>query len=201
LNRDTAGRTRAYVILCSVVGLIIGGVIGYFSPHPQSGASAIVISTPLPDPTSLPAPTPAPIRVHVSGAVHQPDVYELPAGSIVKDAVEVAGGPIDSADLDGVNLAVELRDQQQVYIPRQGETVPMSPALSSGGAVIGPVNINTATAAELETLSGIGPKTAKTIVEYREANGPFETIEDIMNVPGIGEGTFEKIKDGITVGS
>jgi competence protein ComEA len=103
--------------------------------------------------------------------------------------------------LDGVNLAVELRDQQQVYIPRQGETVPMSPALSSGGAVIGPVNINTATAAELETLSGIGPKTAKTIVEYREANGPFETIEDIMNVPGIGEGTFEKIKDGITVGS
>jgi competence protein ComEA len=139
--------------------------------------------------------------VHVSGAVRQPDVYELPPGSIVKDAIEVAGGPADSADLDGVNLAVELHDQQQVYVPRQGEIVPMAPAVGGGGVASGPVNINTATPAELETLPGIGPKTADTIVEYREANGPFRTIEDIMDVPGIGEGTFEKIKGGITVGS
>jgi competence protein ComEA len=139
--------------------------------------------------------------VYVSGAVHQPDVYELPAGCIVKDAVEAAGGPTDSADLDGVNLAVELRDQQQVYVPRRGETVPMLPSSAGVGAVSGPVNINIAIAAELETLPGIGPKTADAIVEYREANGPFQTIEDIMDVPGIGEGTFEKIKDGITVGS
>jgi competence protein ComEA len=200
MNPKSAGRTRAYVILGSVASLIVGGVVGYFSPHPQANAPAIVISTPLPDPTSLPAPTPAPIRVHVSGAVRQPDVYELPAGCIVKDAVEAAGGPTDSADLDGVNLAVELRDQQQVYVPRQGEVIPMSSTLG-GGTASGPVNINTATAAELETLPGIGPKTAETIVEYREANGPFKAIEDIMNVPGIGEGTFEKIKDGITVGS
>jgi competence protein ComEA len=197
MNPKTAGRMRAYVILGSVLGLIVGGVIGYFSPHPQANAS-IVISTPLPNPTSPSAP--ASIRVHVSGAVRQPDVYELPQGCIVKDAVEAAGGPTDNADLDGVNLAVELRDQQQVYVPCQGEAVPMSPALQSGGAVSGPVNINTATAAELETLPGIGPKTADTIVKYREANGPFETVEDIMDVPGIGEGTFEKIKDGITVG-
>ena len=201
MNPKTAGRMRAYVILGSVLGLVVGGVIGYFSPHPQPNASTIVISTPLPDPTSSPAPTPAPIRVHVSGAVRQPDVYELPAGCIVKDAVEAAGGPTDDANLDGVNLAVELRDQQQVYVPRQGETVPMVPSLEGGGAVSGPVNINTATATELEMLPGIGPKTAEAIVEYREANGPFETIEDIMGVSGIGEGIFEKIKDGITVGS
>ncbi|MBN1813937.1 MAG: helix-hairpin-helix domain-containing protein [Anaerolineae bacterium] len=201
MNQKTAGRTRAYVILCSVVGLIAGGVIGYFSPHPRSNVPTIVISTPLPDPTSLPTSTPAPIRVHVSGAVRQPDVYELPAGCIVKDAVEAAGGPTDDANLDGVNLAVELRDQQQVYVPRQGEVIPMAPASEGGGATSRPVDINAATAAELETLPGIGPKTAGTIVEYREANGPFETIEDIMGVPGIGEGIFEKIKDRITVGS
>jgi competence protein ComEA len=138
--------------------------------------------------------------VYVSGAVHQPDVYELSPGSIVKDAIAAAGGPIDSADLDSINLAVELRDQQQVHVPRQGEAVPMAPTLGNGEAVGGPVNINTAAAAELETLSGIGPKTADAIVEYREANGPFASIEDIMKVPGIGEGTFEKIKDEITVG-
>jgi len=198
LNQKTAGRTRAYVILCSVVSLIAGGVIGHFTQLQPN--TPIVVSTPSLDPTPLAASTPAPIRVHVSGAVHQPDVYELPPGSIVKDAVEAAGGPADDADLDGVNLAVELRDQQQVYVPRQGEMSPISPAASGGGASAGPVNINTATAAELETLPGIGPKTADTIIEYREANGPFETIEDIMNVPGIGEGTFEKIKDRIAVG-
>lgn len=198
MNQNTAGRTRAYIILCSVISLAVGVVIGHFTRLQPN--TPIVVSTPLPEPTSLPAPTPAPIRVHVSGAVRQPDVYELPAGCIVKDAVEAAGGPTDNADLDGVNLAVELRDQQQVYVPRQGETVPMASALEGGGAVSDPVNINTATATELETLPGIGPKTADAIVEYREVNGLFETIEDIMDVPGIGEGTFEKIKDGITVG-
>jgi competence protein ComEA len=198
LNQKTAGRTRAYVILCSILSLIVGGVIGHFTQLQPN--TPIVVSTPSLDPTPLATPTPAPIRVHVSGAVRQPDVYELPPGSIVKDAVEAAGGPADDADLDGVNLAVELRDQQQVYVPRQGEVSPISPTVGGGGASAGPVNINTATAAELETLPGIGPKTADAIVEHREANGPFETIEDIMDVPGIAEGTFEKIKDGITVG-
>jgi competence protein ComEA len=76
----------------------------------------------------------------------------------------------------------------------------MSPALGNGGAMSGPVNINTATAAELETLPGIGPSTAQKIIDYREANGPFETVEDIMDVPTIGEAKFEGIRDLITVG-
>jgi len=194
-------KSRVYLILTLVVGLIAGGAIVYFTMRATAPGTSIVVSTPLPTPTPFPSSTPAPIRVHVSGAVRQPDVYELPPGSIVKDAIEVAGGPASDADLDGVNLAVELRDQQQVYVPRQGEVAPMAPAVGGGGAPAGPVNINTATAAELEALSGIGPKTAEAIVEYREANGPFEGIEDVMAVPGIGEGTFEKIKDEITVGS
>jgi len=198
-----AARYRGYIILCSVLSLIVGGLIGYFSPHPQAD-TPIVFSTPLPTSTPLPSPTPSPIRVHVSGAVRQPAVYELPVGSIIQDAVNAAGGPASDADLDHINLAMELRDQQQVYVPRQGETDP-PPVVSGGesggeGAVGALVNINTATAAELETLPRIGPAMAQRILDYREANGPFATIEDIQNVPGIGPATFEGLKDMITVG-
>ncbi len=196
------GQYRGYIILCSVLSLIVGGVVGYFIPRPQP-SMPIVVSTPLPTPTSLPTPTLAPIRVHVSGAVHHPDVYELPPGSIVQDAVDVAGGPASDADLDRINLALELQDQQQVYVPHQGETNPPPPVsggASDGGGSAGVlVNINTATAAELETLPRVGPVTAQRILEYREANGPFETIENIQNVPGIGPATFEGLKELITV--
>ena len=201
MKQGPTAKSRVYLILTLVAGLIAGGAVVYFTMRAAAPSTSIVVSTPLPTPTPFPSSTPAPIRVHVSGAVRQPDVYELPPGSIVKDAVEAAGGPASDADLDGVNLAVELRDQQQVYVPRQGEVAPMVPSVSGGGASAGPGNINTATAAELEALPGVGPKTAGAIVEYRKANGPFESIEDIMDVPGIGEGTFEKIKGGITVGS
>jgi competence protein ComEA len=198
-----SARYRGYIILCSVLSLIVGGVIGYFTPRPQAD-TPIVFSTPLPTLTPLPTPTPSPIRVHVSGAVRQPAVHELPAGSIIRDAVNAAGGPAPDADLDHINLAMELRDQQQVYVPRQGETNPppvVSGGESGGGGAAGAlININTATAAELETLPRIGPVTAQRIVEYREANGPFETIEDIQNVPGIGPATYEGLKDMITVG-
>ena len=200
-NQRTAQNHRGYIILCSVLSLIVGGVIGHFT-QPQPSAP-IVVSTPLPTPTPLPAPTPAPIRVHVSGAVCQPAVYKLPAGSIVQDAVDAAGGPASDADLDHINLALELRDQQQVYVPCQGEPDPL-PAVSGGesggGQAAGAlININTATAAELEVLPRIGPVTAQHIVEYREANGPFEAIEDIQDVPGIGPATFEGLKGSITV--
>ena len=201
-GQGTAKYHRSHVILCSVLSLIVGGVIGYFT-HPQPSVP-IVVSTPLPTPTLSPVPTLAPIRVHVSGAVRQPAVYELPPGSIVQDAVDAAGGPASDADMDHINLARELQDQQQVYVPCQGELNPppsVSGGESGGGGTVGTlININTATAAELEALPRIGPKTAQIILEYREANGPFEAIEDIQNVPGIGPATFEGLKDLITVG-
>ncbi len=194
-------RYRGYIILCSVLSLIVGGVIGYFTPRPQA-STPIVVSTPLPTLTPSPTSTPTPLRVHVSGAVRRPAVYELPPGSIIRDAVEAAGGPASDADLDRINLALELRDQQKVYVPRQGETNP--PPAVSGGEPSGEeaagtlININTATAVELEAPR-IGPAMAQRIVEYREANGPFETIEDIQNVPGIGPATFDGLRDLITV--
>ena len=199
-----ATRYRGYAILGSVLGLIVGGAIGYFTPHSSRTPTPIVVSTPEPTWTPLPTPTLAPIRVHVAGAVCQPAVYELPAGSIVQHAVDAAGGPSSDADLDCINLALELRDQQQVYVPCKGEANPPPPvsggAPGSGGQVGAVVNINAATAAELETLPRIGPATAQRIIEYREANGPFAAIEDIQNVPGIGPATFEGLKDLITVG-
>lgn len=198
------GKQRGYIILCSVLSLIVGGAVGYFTPHPQRTSAPIVVSTPLPTSTPSPVPTPAPIRVYVSGAVRQPAVYELFHGSIVQDAVNAAGGPAPDADLDCINLALELHDQQQVHVPRQGETNP-SPSVSGGSSGNGettgaPININTATAAELETLPRVGPTMAQRIVEYRESNGLFKTIEDIQDVQGIGPATFEGFKDMITVG-
>ena len=127
-------------------------------------------------------------------------IYELPPGSIVEDAIEAAGGSTADADLGRINLALELQDHQQVYVPRQGEVNP-PPSVSGGsGQSGGLIDINTASAAELEALPGIGPSTAQKIIAYREANGPFAAIEDIQNVPGIGPATFEGLKDRITVG-
>ncbi len=192
---------RGYVIIGTVLGLVVGGVIGYFTPHPQA-STPITVSTPLPTPTPAPTATPLPLRVHVSGAVNQPAVYHLPQGSIVQDAVNAAGGPKSDADMSRINLAVELRDQQQVYVPLQGETS-APPVVSGGeaeGATGGVININTATTTELETLPRIGPATAQKVIDYREANGPFGAIEEIQNVPGIGPATFEGLKDSITVG-
>jgi competence protein ComEA len=125
-------------------------------------------------------------------------VYRLPLGSIVQDAVDAAGGPTADADLDRINLALQLEDQQHVYVARQGETDP-PPPVSGGGSDGELVNINTASATELETLPGIGPVTAQHILDYREANGPFERVEDVQDVPGIGPATFEGMADLITV--
>jgi competence protein ComEA len=196
-------RYRGIIVLCSVLGLIVGGVTGYLTPHPQTPAP-IAVSPPPPTSTPLPTPTLSPIRVHVAGAVRLPAVYELSPGSIVRDAVEVAGGPSPDADLDHINLALELCDQQQIYVPCQGETnapPPVSGATQGGGGQARTaVNINLAMAAELETLPRIGPAMAQRIIEYREANGPFASIQDIQNVPGVGPATFEGLQDLISVG-
>ena len=164
----------------------------------------IVVSTPFPTSTPLPTAPAASIRVYISGAVQEPAVYELDPGSIVQDAIEAAGGPASDAALEQINLALELQDQQQVHVPRLGETN-LPPSVSGGAAknqvtTGGVVNINTATAAELETLPGVGPVTAQDIVKYRETNRPFETIEEVQDVPGIGSKTFEGFEDMITVG-
>jgi competence protein ComEA len=162
------------------------------------------VITPDPTPPPTPTPTPAPLRVYVSGAVQTPEVYFLPPGSLVRDAIRAAGGPAPDADLNRINLARELSDQQQIYVPRRGEENPV-PVISEGvparTASTRPlININTATVEELQELPRVGPALAQRIVAYREMYGPFQTPEDLMRVSGIGESIFAAIRDYITVG-
>ncbi len=146
------------------------------------------------------------VVVDVAGAVKTPSVVYLDQGARVEDAIKAAGGLLDSADISAVNRASVLTDGQKIYIPQKGEEEPavstnesaVQEAASSGSAVT-KVNINTASSEELQTLKGIGPSTAQKIIEYRTLYGAFGSIEDITNVSGIGEKTFENIKDQITV--
>ena len=148
-----------------------------------------------------PPPTPCPIRVHVAGAVAQPGVYELQNGSHAQQAIEAAGGPLEGAVLDLVNLASPLEDGQQVYIPIEDDPPPVIPtSVPTLNRVTGElININTATEAELESLPGIGPSLAQKIVEWRETHGPFLKPEEIIQVSGIGQSKLEQIMDLITV--
>jgi competence protein ComEA len=190
----------AQVVFLSVVGIVAFIVIYVILKRPEPATPPLVITL-QPRPTAEPAtPTPASINVYVSGAVNKPDVYALPLNSIVKDAITAAGGATDEADLDRINLATKLADQMQVYVPRRGEAAPPSQGGSAPGAATGKININTASAEELDKLPGIGPSIAQAIIDYRTKNGLFKQIEDINDVKGIGDALFEKIKDQITVG-
>lgn len=175
---------------------IAAGLLVFVWRQPSSDPIQIILVAP----TAM--PTPGPIRVYMSGAVRQPDVYTLPPGSIVKDGLAAAGGPAPDADLDHINLAQPLSDGQQVIVPRRGEALSSTATLipASSSTANGLININTASAQELEVLPGIGPALAQSIVSYRNEHGPFQSIEDLKNVPGIGEARFERLKGLITVG-
>ena len=179
----------------------------------------------LPPATATPIPatsTPSPYLVYVNGEVQRPDVYEVPHGSRVQDVIVMAGGFTESALVEVVNLAAPLFDGQQLFVPNRVQSTPVpdvvlmqtvesvsAESVASSAEATSPetpsdasgrVNINTANRAELETLPGVGESTAQKIVSYREDNGPFAAIEEIMNVSGIGEGKFEQMKDLIYVG-
>jgi competence protein ComEA len=130
--------------------------------------------------------------VHVAGAVHEPGVYRLRAGERVKDALERAGGARNGADLNGVNLAAKVADGQQVVVPRRGAagavaaTGTGSSPGAGGAAAQPPVSLNSATAEQLDTLDGVGPATAQKILQWRQQNGGFRSIDDLAEVPGIG---------------
>lgn len=154
----------------------------------------LLTSPPRGDPIVLAEP--ANLRIHVAGEVLRPGVYELPFGSIVQDAIDAAGGFGREASQDRINLAASLEDGQQVYVPEISESVPLSsnPAASSER-----VSINTASVPELERLPGIGPVIAQRIVEYREQNGPYQRLEDLLQVEGIGPSKLETLQEYIQV--
>lgn len=136
--------------------------------------------------------------VHICGAVNRPGVYALPEGSRVCDAVEAAGGLSEEASGSSVNQAERLVDGMQIVVPTQEEAA-LFPSGSDSGSSAGLVNINTASREELMQLPGIGETRAEAILNYRQEQGRFQTIEDIMKVDGIKEASFEKLKELITV--
>lgn len=149
-------------------------------------------------------PSAAMVYVHVCGEVGQPGVYGLPEGSRVYEAVEAAGGIMDGGAADYLNLAETLRDGMKLEVPsesqvKEWEAQGIKPAADPEAKTRSMVNLNTATREELMSLRGIGESRAEDIIRYRETYGGFQSIEDIMNVSGIKDAAFEKIKDSITV--
>ncbi|MGI2326526.1 helix-hairpin-helix domain-containing protein [Planococcus sp. YIM B11945] len=144
------------------------------------------------------------VMVDVKGQVANPGVYELPIDARMQDAIDAAGGFSEKADNRAINLAQKLQDEMAIYVPAQGEEIvmPAAPGVSSdspGASSDATVNLNSATDTELMTLPGIGPSKAAAIIAYRTDNGNFQTVEDLKEVTGIGEKTFEKLKELISV--
>ena len=188
-------------------------LVGVMAGFALAGLLLFISRAPAGEPIKLlPAPTKEPIAVHVIGAVPRPGLYEFAEGARIQDAIDAAGGLLASASVDTINLAALLEDGQQLDIPyKAGEEpttsnsnddtsleLPGATEESSAGSSQDLININTASVEELDSLPGIGPTIAQRIIDYRDENGPFQTIEDILNVSGVGPSTFDQIKDLIT---
>lgn len=147
------------------------------------------------------------VVVHVAGAVVQPGVYELREGARARDALVAAGGPTDNADWNALNLAAPVADGSRLYVPAIGEElsgpfvsggVPLGSPAEQAGSSGGPVDVNRASAEELDALPGVGPSTAAAIITERERNGPFLNVDDLERVPGIGPAKLDAIRDLVT---
>lgn len=150
---------------------------------------------------------PEEISIYICGFVKNPGVIRVKEGARLDDAIKIAGGATAEADLNAVNLAYKLADEDMIYIPEKGEKLPETgnamPGVNTTKSMTqnktGKININTASESELDTLPGVGPSTAKAIIQHRKNNGPFLAIEDIKKVKGIGDAKFDSIREEITV--
>jgi competence protein ComEA len=198
---DEVPRVRALgTVLAVSVVLVVAG-IWYLDRAPP----APPVEEHLPLATVAPAPTPsaiAELAIHAAGAVTNPGVYTVEAGARVADVVVAAGGLSPAADLDRLNLAAPVQDGQRVFVPRQGETVPEAAdqtAPQGPGDTSSSVNVNSATPEQLESLPGVGPATAAAIIERREKVGGFDTVEALLDVPGIGPAKLEGMRQHVRV--
>ena len=212
----------AFGAVVAVVAIVAGLV--WFWAGARSGGVPAASAAPRPPsadgpPSSLAAhdvepttTTGPPVAVHVAGAVARPGLYRLAAGSRVADALAQAGGKLPRADLDRLNLAARLVDGQKVMVTRRGDPVP-PPELASAGGGAGlsgstgasgaapsePIDLNAADLAALDSLPGVGPATARAILEERTRRGGFRSTRDLLRIPGIGEGRFARLKDRVRV--
>jgi competence protein ComEA len=181
-------RGRAPILAGLVLAAVAVGVLmGRNSPPPP----------PPPDPEAdQPASTvPETLVVHVSGMVLEPGLVNVPAGAIVADVVAAAGGLIAGASIDRINLASPVTSGEHVVVPGIEDGSAPEATTGAGGSSGGPVSLSGATTAELESLPGVGPVLAERIVAFRDENGPFDVVEDLLEVSGIGEAKLAALRD------
>ena len=186
-------RVRRWAGAALVVVLVGLGVAVLATALTPQGSATVI------NPGGAAAETPPPsttaIYVHILGEVARPGLYELRDGDRAVDAVAAAGGFTDAADAGGVNLARFVSDGEQIVVPALGQPGAAAPGVASDGRV----NLNTADEATLDTLPGVGPATAAKIIAWRDEHGRFESVEDLLDVGGIGEAKFDGLRDLVTV--
>jgi len=196
--------TRPQLALC-VAGILLAVVLGLRQLGGRSEGSATAPRPVAAIEVQDDAAAGGRVVVHVAGAVRDPGVYKLPADARVDDAVARAGGATRRADLGGLNLAAQVEDGRQVLVPERpgrGAGSAAASASSPGAAAPGegqPVNLNTATLEQLDTLSGIGPTTAQKILDFREERGGIGSIEELGEIPGIGDKRLASLREEVTL--
>ncbi len=190
---------RYRYVLLLILGFSLIGAVGYGLTHrPQSLVLAVL--PPQPTPLATPSASPAPATVHIVGAVEAPGVYTLPPSALIQDAIQAAGGPTFDAAVELLNLAAPIQNHQQILVPRQSDTAMYGTDGVLKGDAFDRININTASSDQLQTLPGIGPVLAERIIKYREAHGPFATIDELVKIQGIGDATLERIRPLVAIG-
>lgn len=202
---DGLSRGELVGLVLVVVATLVGAGLWYARSLPRPVEIAAPSNASSPAVSGAPAiasssPSPATIIVDVAGWVRKPGVYEFSQGDRVIDAVNRAGGARSGADLTSLNLAAPLVDGTQVVVSKQGSTAPAATGSTSAtGGSTALINVNTASETELETLPGVGPVTAAAIIDYRIQNGPFASVDDLIDVSGIGPSTLEQLRPFVTV--
>jgi len=225
-HRIRSGEDPAAFGAVVVIAALVAGLVWFWAGARSGGVPAASAAPGVPpsDTTATAAAahgaaasstTAPPVAVHVAGSVARPGLYRLPAGSRVADALALAGGKLLGADIDRLNLAAKLADGQKVLVTRRGQSVlpEATPDVTGGTGVSGgdsagaapsgtppePVDLNAADLAALDSLPGVGPATARAIIEERTRRGGFRSPRDLLRVPGIGEGRFARLKDRVRV--
>jgi competence protein ComEA len=208
-GEDPVAFGAVVVVVAAAAGLVwfwVGarsGGVPAASAAPRSGVTDGPPSTLAAHNAHPTTTTGAASAVHVAGAVARPGLYHLPAGARIADALALAGGKLPRADLDRLNLAARVVDGQKILVTRRGDPLPQPELVPGGGsstpAVGDPIDLNTADLAALDSLPGIGPATARAIIEERTRRGGFRSPRDLLRVPGIGEGRFARLKDRVRV--
>lgn len=193
-----AGRRRETAVVGGLVAALVFGGLGMWARGAPPKIAPPAIATPSPS-TSFTSPSEV-LVVHVAGAVRHPGIVEVPPGGRVADAIELAGGALPRADLDLLNLAELVVDASQILVPFKGSDVAQTAAAPSAGSTSGAiVNLNTADQMLLETVPGLGPVKAGAILAYRDEIGGFTSIDQLLEVTGIGPATLESIRPFVSL--